>query len=133
VVAEFDGSWRQRIRWRRVRNDSPRTSSSTPTGSTSSDPLTSSKRSVKSALFLSTPDSTANTGYNTLLDLTTLRVIPKVVRPLEKQLPDESRKLWVRVTTNLLEKEFSDATKEKVKIEQKQRDDAAERKRKGIE
>jgi oxysterol-binding protein-related protein 9/10/11 len=71
--------------------------------------------------------------YQTLLDVSTLRVIPKMVRPLERQLPHESRKLWEGVTSRLLRKEFGEATKEKVMIEQKQRDEAAERKRKGIE
>jgi hypothetical protein len=41
--------------------------------------------------------------------------------------------LWETVTSRLLKKEFGDATKEKVAIEQKQRDEAAERKRKGLE
>jgi hypothetical protein len=62
-----------------------------------------------------------------------LQVIPKEVRPLEKQLLTESRKLWENVTDNLLKKEYSEATREKVVIEQKQRDEAAERKRKGVE
>lgn len=74
------------------------------------------------------PDS----AYSTLIDLSTLHVIPKAVRPLEKQLSTESRKLWDNVTTRLLSKEYSEATKHKLAIEQKQRDDAAERKRKGI-
>ncbi|OCH91257.1 hypothetical protein OBBRIDRAFT_887067 [Obba rivulosa] len=69
--------------------------------------------------------------YATLLDLSTLHVIPKSVRPLERQLPDESRRLWDSVTSRLLKKEYSEATKHKQAIEQKQRDDAAERKRKG--
>ena len=70
--------------------------------------------------------------WKTLLDLSTLHVIPKVVRPLEKQEPRESRKLWEKVTNNLLKKEYSEATKEKIEIEQRQRDEAAERKRKGL-
>ncbi|KAJ3755961.1 hypothetical protein EV360DRAFT_48797 [Lentinula raphanica] len=70
--------------------------------------------------------------YSTLIDLSTLWVVPKQVRPLEKQLPTESRKLWEGVTSNLLKKEYSEATKEKVAIEQRQRDEAAERKKKGI-
>jgi hypothetical protein len=37
------------------------------------------------------------------------------------------------IADNLLDKEYSDTTKEKVAIEQKQRDDAAERRKKGIE
>ncbi|OJT03455.1 Oxysterol-binding protein-like protein 1 [Trametes pubescens] len=94
VLAVFDGSWRDRVRWKRV--DAP------------------------------------DTEYATLLDLSTLHVIPKTVRPLEKQLPTESRKLWENVTTKLISKEYSEATKHKLVIEQKQRDEAAERKRKGI-
>ncbi|KAI8986692.1 hypothetical protein BD414DRAFT_460953 [Trametes punicea] len=93
VLAVFDGSWRHKIRWKRV----------------------------------DAPDS----EYATLIDLSMLHVVPKVVRPLEKQLPNESRKLWENVTSRLLRKEYSEATKHKLAIEQKQRDDAAERKRKG--
>ena len=75
------------------------------------------------------PDS----EYATLLDVSTLHVVPKDVRALEKQAPDESRKLWDNVTSRLLKKEYNEATKHKLAIEQKQRDDAAERKRKGVE
>ncbi|TDL22059.1 hypothetical protein BD410DRAFT_749270 [Rickenella mellea] len=95
VVAQFDGSWRGRIRWKRA--DSP------------------------------------DVEYATLLDLAQLHVIPKNVRSIEKQLPTESRKLWEGVTTKLLNKEFGDATKVKQAIEQRQRDLAAERKRRGEE
>ena len=94
VLAVFDGSWRGRVRWKRV----------------------------------DAPDS----EYATLLDLSTLAMIPKTVRPLERQLPTESRKLWDNVTTRLIKKEYSEATKYKLVIEQKQRDDAAERKRRGV-
>ena len=59
--------------------------------------------------------------------------MPKTVRPLETQLPDESWKLWEGVTTNLLAKNYNEATKIKQNIEQKQRDIAAARKSKGIE
>ncbi|KAG6379565.1 hypothetical protein JVT61DRAFT_10068 [Boletus reticuloceps] len=69
----------------------------------------------------------------TLVDLEKLRTIPKIVRPLEKQLPKESRKLWENVTSKLLSKEYGDATKHKLALEQKQRDEASERKRKGEE
>ncbi|KAI0075964.1 hypothetical protein K474DRAFT_1663609 [Panus rudis PR-1116 ss-1] len=93
VLAQFDGSWKHVIRWKRP----------------------------------SEPDS----SYATLIDLSTLHVIPKSVRELDRQLPDESRKLWENVTSNLLKKEYSEATKHKLAIEQRQRDDAAERKRKG--
>ena len=68
-----------------------------------------------------------------LIDVSTLHPVPKSVRPLENQLPTESRKLWDSVTSRLLKKEYSDATKFKQAIEQKQRDDATERRNKGIE
>ncbi|KIJ29302.1 hypothetical protein M422DRAFT_188714 [Sphaerobolus stellatus SS14] len=93
VVAEFEGSWKHRIRWRK--------------------PLES--------------------EWKTLIDLSTLHVIPKSVRPLSKQTSNESRKLWEKVTTNLLKKEYNEATKYKLAIEQRQRDVAADRKKKGVE
>ncbi|KAF5356612.1 hypothetical protein D9758_008242 [Tetrapyrgos nigripes] len=71
--------------------------------------------------------------WNTLIDLSTLFPVPKQVRPLDRQEKYESRKLWEGVTSKLLKKEFSEATKEKVVIEQRQRDEAGERKRKGEE
>jgi oxysterol-binding protein-related protein 9/10/11 len=71
--------------------------------------------------------------YATLLDLSMLKVIPKAVRPIDKQLPNESRKLWQDVTTRLIKKEYGEATKYKLAIEQRQRDEAAERKRQVIE
>lgn len=75
----------------------------------------------------------ANEEWNVLIDLNHLNVVPKAVRPLEKQLPDESRKLWEKVTNKLIGKEFGEANKYKQGIEQRQRDEAAERKKKGIE
>lgn len=71
--------------------------------------------------------------WSTLIDLSTLHAVPKIVRPLEEQSPRESRKLWEEVTNKLLNKEYSEATKHKQAIEQRQRDEAAERKRKGVE
>lgn len=68
-----------------------------------------------------------------MIDISTLYPVPKAVRPLEDQLPTESRRLWDPVTSGLLKKEYSEATKFKQAIEQRQRDDAAERKNKGIE
>ena len=62
-----------------------------------------------------------------------MEIMPKVVRPLERQLENESRRLWENVTDNLMKREFGEATREKVGIEQRQRDEAAERKRRGVE
>jgi hypothetical protein len=120
VVAVFDGCWRNHIRWRR-------TAASPPAPSTSSSATTSSPASSFSAPSLS------ETEYATLVDLSTLFVVPKKVRPIERQLPNESRKLWDAVTTRLLAKEYGEATKAKLAIEQKQRDEAGERKRKGVQ
>ncbi|KAI0318793.1 hypothetical protein OF83DRAFT_1114044 [Amylostereum chailletii] len=112
VLAEVDGSWRGAVRWRKV---------SLPNASTS-------------RLSTASGSSSAPTGeWNQLIDLATLYVVPKTVRPLEKQLPNESRRLWDAVTARLTRKEFGEATKAKVAIEQKQRDDAAARKSKGVE
>ena len=144
IVAAFDGTWRGRIRWRRVGTGSyPNNVSRCMTSS----PSLSYTSSMSSALSPPRPHISYSTSmlstktsdtaededeWKTLLDLSTLHVIPKVVRPLEKQEPRESRKLWENVTSNLLKKEYSEATKEKIEIEQRQRDEAAERKRKGL-
>ncbi|KAF8237388.1 hypothetical protein L208DRAFT_1247942 [Tricholoma matsutake] len=134
IVAAFDGTWRGHIRWRRVGSGSyPHTtpsSASSPMPSHETLPRSSLTSASASKADISHADSDE---YSTLMDLSTLRVIPKSVRPLEKQLPFESRKLWESVTDNLLKKEFSEATRAKIAIEQKQRDDAAERKKKGLE
>jgi hypothetical protein len=69
----------------------------------------------------------------TLIDLAPLRSVPKLVRPISKQHPTESRRLWESVTSGLLRKEFGEATRAKHIIEQRQRDETAERKRRGVE
>ena len=109
VVAELEGSWRGAIRWRRV--NSPAASSASTSSGVSTTP---------------------NGDWHTLIDLGALDVVPMTVRPLEAQLPNESRRLWQPLTQRLLAKEYSDATKAKIAIEQKQRDDAAARKAKGV-
>lgn len=60
-----------------------------------------------------------------------LALIPKLVRPLEEQDAQESRRMWHRVTENLLEKNWSEATKQKHAIEQRQRDIATKLKSSG--
>ncbi|KAF8217709.1 hypothetical protein K438DRAFT_1795517 [Mycena galopus ATCC 62051] len=137
VVAVFEGSWRNRIRWRRVGvNSYPDTtpsSYSSPSPSHVSLPVPTANPTAASAASSRLDISSAKDDgeWATLLDLSALDITPKTVRPLEKQIPYESRKLWETVTSKLLKKEFSDATKEKVIIEQRQRDMAADRKKKG--
>jgi hypothetical protein len=88
------------------------------------------KPSIPSAAASRADVTTTAEGGQTLIDV---NEGPKGVRPIDNQHPFESHRLWRNVTDNLLNKEYSDAMKEKVAIEQKQRDDAAERKRKGVE
>ncbi|KAG1849632.1 hypothetical protein DFJ58DRAFT_888742 [Suillus subalutaceus] len=64
----------------------------------------------------------SETEYATLVDFSTLFVVLKKVLPPEKQLPNESRKLWDAVTTRLLPQEYREGTK--AKLAQKQRDEA---------
>ncbi|KAJ7931274.1 hypothetical protein B0H13DRAFT_861971 [Mycena leptocephala] len=134
VAAVFDGAWKGRIRWRRVGvksyPDLTPSSHSSPSPSHVSLPTPTIPAAASSRLDIS---DAKEEEYTTLLDMGELEVIPKSVRPLERQLPRESRRLWESVTSKLIKKEFSDATKEKVIIEQKQRDEAADRKRRGVE
>ncbi|ESK87670.1 oxysterol binding protein [Moniliophthora roreri MCA 2997] len=136
VVAVLDGTWRGEVRWKRVGTGSypshaaGNSVANSPNPSHTVLPSASNHQGASSKVDL---PSSSSGDWNTLIDLSTLWAIPKQVRPLEKQGEKESRKLWESVTSRLLKKEFGDATKEKVAIEQKQRDEAAERKRKGVE
>ncbi|KAL7419055.1 hypothetical protein Q5752_005891 [Cryptotrichosporon argae] len=71
--------------------------------------------------------------WKTLLNLDELALIPKLVRPLDEQDAQESRRLWDPVTQSLLAKNWGEATKQKQAIEQRQRDIAAKRKADGEE
>lgn len=65
---------------------------------------------------------------STLLDLSQLEVVPKSVRPVEKQDDMETRKFWEPVTNAIVKKDYKKATAHKQTIEQAQRDKAAKRK-----
>ncbi|EIW74369.1 hypothetical protein CONPUDRAFT_133042 [Coniophora puteana RWD-64-598 SS2] len=138
VLAVFDGCWRTHIRWKRVANFSPpspsSSSSSTPSGGSSSSSATSSASTSPSpGAGTSTTSLQGEADWAPLVDLASLHVVPKRVRPLGKQDEYESRKLWEPVTSRLVKKEYGEATKHKLAIEQRQRDRAAERKRVGEE
>ncbi|KAK7047893.1 hypothetical protein VNI00_006221 [Paramarasmius palmivorus] len=136
VVAVLDGTWRGVIRWKRVGTGSypshavGSSVASSPNPSHTALPSASNHKGASSKADL---PSGSSGDWNTLIDLSTLWAVPKQVRSMEKQDEKESRKLWDSVTSRLLKKEYSDATREKVTIEQRQRDEAAERKRKGVE
>ncbi|KAF2732816.1 hypothetical protein EJ04DRAFT_578122 [Polyplosphaeria fusca] len=63
-----------------------------------------------------------------LLDLNPLFPVPKIVPPMDEQLPNESRKFWDGVTSAIVNKQYSLATTLKQEIEDKQRQSAARRK-----
>ncbi|KAM6160483.1 oxysterol-binding protein-related protein 11 [Erethizon dorsatum] len=70
---------------------------------------------------------TYGSGETKCLDLTKLAVTRKRVRPLEKQDPFESRRLWKNVTEALSRAEMDRATEHKRALEERQR--AEERRR----
>lgn len=51
----------------------------------------------------------------------------KIVPPEKDQLPNESRRFWAEVTQAIVTKQYSQATKLKQELEERQRDKAAER------
>lgn len=57
----------------------------------------------------------------------------KIVQPIRNQADNESRKLWKEVTAGLRFNEIDKATNAKQALEQKQRDEAKERKESGKE
>lgn len=63
-----------------------------------------------------------------LVDLEALSLLPKDCPPEEEQLSTESRMVWKDVTELIHAKEYSRATRVKLRIEAKQRTDAALRK-----
>ena len=64
---------------------------------------------------------------STLVDVSKLDIVPKSVRPLDKQDPMESRKFWDSVSVAIRKKDYKLANTHKQTIEQRQRDIAAER------
>jgi hypothetical protein len=68
-----------------------------------------------------------------LIDITPLFPVPKDLPPAEEQLSNESLKFWSDVTEAIVEKQFSQATKLKQDIEERQRQKAAERTEKKTE
>ncbi|RMZ84118.1 hypothetical protein DV738_g700, partial [Chaetothyriales sp. CBS 135597] len=62
-----------------------------------------------------------------LIDLVALTPTPKIVPPLERQLPNESRRFWKDLTIAIQERRYDEADIIKKQIEQRQRDKATER------
>ncbi|KAK3090477.1 hypothetical protein FSP39_012173 [Pinctada imbricata] len=73
------------------------------------------------------------TGRNeTFVDTKKMAVVKKQVRPREEQGEYESRKLWQEVTYNLKFNNVEKATEHKQFLEQRQREEAKDRKEKGV-
>ncbi|KAL3446814.1 hypothetical protein BJX65DRAFT_109621 [Aspergillus insuetus] len=68
-----------------------------------------------------------------LIDIAPLFPVAKSLPPEETQLSNESRKFWSEVTEAILDKKYSQATKLKQEIEERQREKAAERQAKNEE
>lgn len=68
-----------------------------------------------------------------LLDITPLFPAEKELPPSEQQLSNESLKFWSEVTDAIVGKQFTEATKLKQDIEERQRQRAAERKEQDVE
>ncbi|XP_038138034.1 oxysterol-binding protein-related protein 11-like isoform X2 [Cyprinodon tularosa] len=66
-------------------------------------------------------------GETKVVDVTKLPVIRKRVRPIEKQAPTESRRLWQHVTEALRQKDIEKATEHKRVLEERQRSEARHR------
>ncbi|KAL9127178.1 MAG: hypothetical protein Q9217_003886 [Psora testacea] len=68
---------------------------------------------------------------STLIDLRPLFPLPKLTPPLSQQLPNESQRFWQAVTTSIKEKRYTEATKLKQELEERQREKAKDRELKG--
>lgn len=66
------------------------------------------------------------------VDVNKINVVKKKVRPIAEQAENESRKLWKDVTAGLRLKDIDRATNAKFTLEQKQRDEAKDRKERGL-
>jgi hypothetical protein len=118
--AYFEGCWHNMVRWR-------------PASTSAAAAAAKGKKGTSGGGGGEDDGDDDDDKWTTLIDLTPLRAVPKTVRPISKQHPTESRRLWGSLTSRLLRKEYGEATRAKHVIEQRQRDEAAERKRRGIE
>lgn len=68
-----------------------------------------------------------------VIDLNPLFPAPKLIPPIDNQLPNESRIIWAPVTEAILNKKYSEATTAKQVIEERQREKATDRKARNAE
>ncbi|XP_055619826.1 oxysterol-binding protein-related protein 9 isoform X2 [Toxorhynchites rutilus septentrionalis] len=66
--------------------------------------------------------------FETFVDVNSIPIFKKKVRPVAEQTSNESRKVWMEVTAGLKMNDIEKATNAKFQVEQKQREEARERK-----
>lgn len=74
-----------------------------------------------------TLEFTYNSGETKVIDTTKLAVLRKNIRPLEKQGPTESRRIWENVTNALKADSIEAASEHKHQLEERQRAEARQR------
>lgn len=75
----------------------------------------------------------SHTGHTRLLfDAHNAQAVQKQVPPIDQQMPNESQRLWLKVTEGIMSRDMNKATEAKSAIEDGQREDAQEREKQGI-
>uniref|UniRef100_A0A182WKB7 Oxysterol-binding protein n=1 Tax=Anopheles minimus TaxID=112268 RepID=A0A182WKB7_9DIPT len=73
-------------------------------------------------------DGSKPSKFETFVDVNSIPIFKKKVRPVAEQDENESRKVWREVTAGLKMNDIEKATNAKFQVEQKQREEAKERK-----
>uniref|UniRef100_A0A182PM29 Oxysterol-binding protein n=1 Tax=Anopheles epiroticus TaxID=199890 RepID=A0A182PM29_9DIPT len=73
-------------------------------------------------------DGSKPSKFETFVDVNSIPIYKKKVRPVSEQDENESRKVWREVTAGLKMNDIEKATNAKFQVEQKQREEAKERK-----
>ena len=97
IVAVIDRSWKGHVQWCQIGmgSYSPTISSSASSPNPSHTQLSMPHIPSASASKADVTNTDGNLGeWATLIDMLTMEIIPKVVRPLERQLENESQRLW---------------------------------------
>lgn len=63
-----------------------------------------------------------------MIDLRPLYPLPKIIPPVDHQLPNESQRFWSAVTAAIKGKRYAEATNLKTELEERQREKASKRK-----
>lgn len=74
-----------------------------------------------------------NKKTEVFVDVNKIPIFKKNVQPISEQVENESRRIWVDVTAGLRFNDIEKATTAKSKLEQKQREEAKQRKETNVE